>query len=165
MLKQIFSENFLQSETLTDPAQFDFDEYNKSPSRSNPKKMDIFDVVKVRKGAERWNTKNYPQTAQENKLILKNYIELCLYHKVTPLITIFPCTKLWQIFYSKQKFDELYYLIDELKSKYPIHFLDGLKINSLNEFEDFSDGEHLNDNGARKFSKAINQFIMNLEYK
>ena len=154
----------MKSEIISDPAQFNLDVYNKSPSRIEQKKMDIFDLTKTRKSAERWNNKNYPHTAAENKQILRNYFELCKRYSVTPIVVIFPVTKMWQEFFSKQKLDEVYSLLSELHKQYNFHFLNGLQYEGLIESQDFSDSEHLNDLGAKKFSKYINDYIMQLEY-
>ena len=65
--------------------------------------------------------------------------------------------------FSKQKIDEFYYLVCEAQKKHlSTVFIDGWKIQVFSD-EDFGDVDHLNFQGAAKFSTILNNIIENIE--
>lgn len=103
--------------------------------------------------------KNYYDTREENKNILKSYIEMLISKKIKPIIVIFPTSKYYASEFTENKKDEFYEIIQKFNNKYNIQILDHFYVE---EFDDncFCDVAHLNKFGASKFTKMLNDEII-----
>ena len=115
-----------------------------------------------RKRIDAWNDKNYPETVQENKKILDDYLTLCDENKIQPIMFLPPMTEGYKKYFSKQKLEEFFTLIVEVQSKHKsAKFFNGWSLTGFID-ADFMDVDHLNIYGAEKFSRALNDFIEQL---
>ena len=74
-----------------------------------------------------------------------------------------PMTEGYMRYFSKQKLDEFYYLIDSAMKKHSSAvFVDGWKLPGFSD-SDFFDVSHLNLQGSTKFSAILNDFVEQLE--
>ena len=160
-IEQIFNEDFLQ---LKDK-QFS-ETFSRSNYHNHADKLKVIDLpilMKCRKRAEVYKHRYFPETVLENKKIFFDYLELCQKHNVIPIVTVFPVTKIWREFFPKRLLDEFFVIISEARKKYHFHFIDKLNFDDHLETKDFIDADHINISGARKISKFINDYIMQLE--
>ena len=159
-MKQIFDDDFLQLKGIQCPENFNIDNYT---LRSSKKEMNIIDVMKCFRGIERWQNRYFPATVAENKKIFFDFLELCKRCNVIPILTIFPTNVIWRETFPKKLIDEFNVIISEAKRKYHFHFIDKSNFDDVIELKDFHDANHLNDSGANKMSKFLNDYIMQLE--
>jgi len=88
---------------------------------------------------------------------------LCEKNNARPIMFLPPLSKGFVKCFDNLKLDEFYYLVSQAQRKHPAAvFFDGWKLNNFS-YEDFSDGVHLNLNGAAKFSAILNNVIEQLE--
>ena len=160
-IEEIFDKNFLDVPDDFVPENFDFNVYNNQGYST--KIMEPSNLFEIRKNAEDWLEKRYPETVKENKKIFLDYLELCKNHNVIPIVTIFPVLNIYREFFPKQLLDEFYLIIEEARKKYNFHFLDKWNFDDHLELKDFIDSSHLNNFGAKKISNYINDYIMQLE--
>lgn len=110
-----------------------------------------------------WQNKSYPDTVKENVKILDDYLTLCEENNVRPIIFTAPMTYGYMKYFSKKKLDEFQYVIgNALKKHSTAVFFDGWKLQGVSDY-DFFDVDHMNIQGAAKFSTILNDFIENLE--
>ena len=160
-IEEIFDKDFLETPDDFVPENFNFDIYNNQGY--SEKVIALSNLLEARTNAETWSKKRYPETAKENKKIFLNYLELCKKYSVVPIVTVFPALNIWREFFSKQLLDEFYLIISEAKKQYEFHFLDKWNFDDQLNVNDFIDAVHLNNSGAKKVSKYINDYIMQLE--
>ncbi|MFC4403546.1 hypothetical protein [Gracilibacillus xinjiangensis] len=103
--------------------------------------------------------KNYPETVEENKLVLSNYLDFLQQKSIKPIIIICPVTKLYQSFAPSRFKEEFYEIMDELRKKYDFQLLDYFNSNAF-EDSDFYDPSHINNKGAKKLSLLLNKDII-----
>ena len=119
--------------------------------------------ISAREKFDIWKNKNFPETKKENIKILDDYLTLCEKNNVRAIMFLPPFTAGYIKYFSRQKLDEFYYLIREAQKKHPsAFFFDGWKLQGFSDM-DFEDLDHLNLNGAAKFSAIFNNFIESLE--
>ncbi|EKQ51115.1 MULTISPECIES: hypothetical protein [unclassified Clostridium] len=104
------------------------------------------------------SNKNYPKTVIENKRILSKYLKCLNSNGISVTIVIFPVTKYYSKNFDRRLKKEFYEIIEELNIDYDFTFLDCFNSNEFKDM-DFSDCSHLNVNGARKFTKILNEKI------
>lgn len=102
--------------------------------------------------------KNYPKTVEENKKIFKEYIEFLIKKNIEPIVVVFPASKYYIEFFSSRIKEEFSEIINEFQKEYNFKYLDFFE-NNLFEDRDFCDVSHLNKDGARKFTKLLNELI------
>ena len=109
-----------------------------------------------------WGRKSYPDTVAENKKILEDYLALLDSHEIFPILFLPPMMKEYQDGFCREKIDELFSFIYDLMKRHRFAIVDGWKMKGFIDY-DFRDINHLNINGARKFSKILNDLVMKLE--
>ena len=123
---------------------------------------DFESKLNLRGSAESWSNKYYVETKTENVQILDDYLTLCEKNNVCPIMFLPPFTEGYKKHFSKQKLDELHYIVREaLKKHREAIFLDGWDLPGFSD-EYFKDAAHLNIAGAAKFSAIFNAFIESL---
>lgn len=108
--------------------------------------------------AKKDSKKNYLQTVEENKRILKDYLNLLDKYNITPIIVVLPVTRWYRNEFSTIIKKEFYDIIFQLKKKNKFNFLDYFSDRSFSD-EDFFDESHLNKNGAKKLTLLLNKYI------
>lgn len=112
-----------------------------------------------------WAEKNYPDTRAENVQIFDDYLTLCEQNNIRPIMFLPPMTECYLKYFKKQRLDEFYYVVRQACKKHPIAvFLDGWQLRGLTD-KDFYDVDHLNIQGAAKFSMWLNHIIEQLDGK
>lgn len=110
-----------------------------------------------------WKDRYFPETLKENVKILDDYLTLCEENNVRPIIFTAPMTYGYMKYFNKKKLDEFHYIIaDALKKHSAAVFFDGWRLPIFSD-ENFWDVDHMNIQGAAKFSMILNDFIEKLE--
>ncbi|WML35467.1 chemotaxis protein [Clostridium sp. OS1-26] len=111
-----------------------------------------------RKQAELDCNKDYPKTVQENIQIFKDYLRFLKDNNIKPIVVVFPASKYYTEYFSKRIEDEFYCIINQVKKEYNFQYIDYFR-SELFDDDDFSDVSHLNNQGAEKFTKMLNEEI------
>lgn len=109
--------------------------------------------------AERDCNKNYPQTVEENKIIFKDYMNLLKENNIKPIIIIFPTTEYYYNFFSSRIENEFKRIMLQMSEEFDFEYLDLFRDNNFDNEKDFGDVSHLNNHGAQKIAKILNNFI------
>lgn len=118
--------------------------------------------LEARKIIDAWSKKYYPLTRDENVTVLDDYLTLCEANNIRPIMFLPPMTEGYMKYFSRQRLDEFYYLFGQACRKHPgAIFIDGWKLQGLTD-SDFHDVDHLNLQGAIKFSTFLNDIIETL---
>lgn len=104
------------------------------------------------------SNKNYPETVKENKEIFKKYLQLLKENNIKPIVIVCPTSKYYSKYFPKRLKDQFYTIINETRKQYDFQFLDYFD-SELFEDNDFYDVSHLNDKGAEKFTKLLNEKV------
>lgn len=116
--------------------------------------------IGARKRIDIWKDRNFPETRAENLKILDDYLTLCEENNIVPIIFLPPSTEGYKKHFSKQKLEECLAAVhDALHKHKTAKFLNGWQLQGLSDLTDFIDIDHLNINGATKFSYFFNDFI------
>lgn len=158
-IEAIFNENFLRADRLPIPTEFDLRTFPPDVwAQFTPLAR-----MNVRKDAEKWSTKRYPETLAENERIFDDYLSLLERHGVQPIVAIFPSIDAYREFFPKQLLDELHYILRRNGLGKRFLFLDMWNSDQMFGYDDFGDATHLNQVGNKKMSRFLNDYIMNLE--
>ncbi|NMM61478.1 chemotaxis protein [Clostridium sp. P21] len=111
-----------------------------------------------KKQAELDCNKNYPETVKENTQIFKDYLQLLKDYNIKPIVVVFPASKYYTTYFSKRIEDEFHSIINGVRKEYDFQYIDYFRLD-LFEDEDFADVSHLNDKGAEKLTKLLNEEI------
>jgi len=114
--------------------------------------------VRAKEQVVKETRKNYPETVDENKKILKDYLELLLMNSIKPIIVVLPTHKYYYSNYPDFMKEEFYSIIQEFSSMYKFQFVDYFDYKLFND-NDFCDMVHLNKNGAKKMTDILNNVI------
>ena len=157
--RSLFREEYLNYKMPIDDIEID----EVSVLRDWQKQYMTFDSrVDARKKIDVWKDRNFPDTREENIKILDDYLTLCEENEIVPIVFLPPMTEGYKKHFSKQKLDEFYFLIRAALQKHKTaKFVDGWQLQGLSD-ADFFDADHLNYNGAIKFSRFLNDFIEKL---
>ena len=161
-MELIFNEQYLNLFETLDKTNYPFDlDLNDlyKWKQSNNHSLDIPARFAARERAEAWNKKRFPLTVSENIKLLKECIKFCREKNAIPIIIIYPKSDIYLRFFSKQMIDEFYYILNKLKIEEKIHIIDYMRWKGV-DINDFYNVDHLNSNGAKKVSNAINNYIM-----
>ncbi len=105
----------------------------------------------------------HPETRDENIKILDDYLTLCEENNIRPVMFRVRTSDKYIKNYNKKLLEEFDIIVEQACQKHPsASFLDGWKWNDVT-YDDFYDHEHLNINGAAKFSTYLNNFIEQLD--
>jgi len=160
--------NFFRSEYFSfqmplEPFDMPFDINNPFYAKTTVLSMTPKSRLEARENIDTWTRKNYPETRDENIKILDDYLTLCEENHIRPIMFLPPTTEGYKKHFSRQKLDEFYYLVREACRKHSSAiFIDTWKLQGMTD-ADFCDVEHLNIQGAAKFSAYLNNFIEYLE--
>lgn len=102
--------------------------------------------------------KNYPNTVNENIMILSEYIEFLQERNIKPILLVFPTSKYYYNNFSDRIEKEFKTIINFLKKKYNFEFIDCFRCLEF-DYSDFRDVSHLNFKGGEKFTKILNDLI------
>lgn len=137
----------------------------KSDSWWNGMVSEVMDKGKIEKDKwiiERDCDKDYPETVQENTRILREYILLLKSKKITPIIVICPTSKHYHTDFSHRIKNEYKDIINKIKCEFDVEVFDYFDSNAFSD-EDFYHVSHLNKNGAMKFTKLLNDRLVNVK--
>ena len=155
--KSLFQEEFLD---LRLPVDAEIDCVHPLPNTVIH--MNLQQYMKARERIDIWQYRDFPETRDEYIKILDDYLTLCENNNVRPIMFLPPFTVGYKKHFNKKMLNEFYYLIHEAQKKHSSAiFLDGWQI-SFPDI-DFWDTDHLNIQGAAKFSTILNNLIEELE--
>ena len=120
------------------------------------------DYINIRNSFKDWDIKEYPETVQENREIVRNYLQLVISKGIIPILVMFPLTSYYNRYFSKKKFDEVRDFCKTVSGEYNVQFLD-LSGDERFYDGDFYDAEHLNSKGAAKVSKILSDVMFGSE--
>lgn len=121
------------------------------------KRLDARRIIDV------WIERNFPDTRAENVQILDDYLTLCEGNNIRPIMFQPPMTEAYTKYFNKQWLDEFYCIVRQACRKHPSAvFIDGWQLKGLTD-RDFYDVDHMNIQGAAKFSMWLNHCIEQLE--
>ncbi|OOM81655.1 hypothetical protein CLPUN_10180 [Clostridium puniceum] len=103
-------------------------------------------------------SKDYIETVRENKQTLKDYLQLLENNKIKPIVLVCPAIKYYTKYFSKRLEDEFHGIIKEIGQKYDFQYIDYFRSEEFDD-DDFLDVSHLNNKGAEKFTKILNEAI------
>jgi len=156
--RKIFSEKYLSTKIPLEP----FDLNDPFLVKGNLGVMTPYLRLISRKNIDTWGERFFPDTRDENVKILDDYLTLCEKNKIRPIIFLPPMSKGYVKFFNKQRLDEFYFFVNRATKKHPSAvFVDGFNLPFLTD-SDFADVDHLNAQGAAKFSTFLNEFIEGL---
>lgn len=156
-------ENFFRKEYLT--TQVSLKAFNINVPYGANSKFDtaMINPLDTNSGIHTWEGKYYPKARDENIKILDDYLTLCEENNIRPIMFQVPVTEKYILKFNKQLLEEFDTLIAQACQKHSSAiFVDGWKWNGLT-YADFHDHEHLNTQGAAKFSTYLNDFIEQLD--
>ena len=157
--RKIFRQEYLAAELPLD----NFDANNANLEKTPLHFINITARINARDKIDAWKERLFTGTVAENIKILDDYLTLCDNNKVRSILFLPPMTEGVIKYFSKKKIDEFYYLVNKATRKHPsAAFLNGWQLNYFSD-KDFYDIDHLNINGAAKFSAILNNFIETLE--
>ncbi|MDD7794389.1 nucleoside-diphosphate sugar epimerase/dehydratase [Clostridium sp. 'White wine YQ'] len=110
---------------------------------------------------ERDCNKDYPETVVENTKILREYILLLKSKKIKPIIVICPTSKVYYTNFSERIKEEYKSIMNKMKDEFDVEILDYFDSTDFLD-EDFYHISHLNKNGAIKFTKLLNDRLINI---
>lgn len=108
--------------------------------------------------ANKHSKKNYNKTVKENKEILEQYLKLLKSKNIIPIVIVFPVSKYYYPYFSKEMSIEFQQIIREMQSLYAFEFID-LFSSDMFVDNDFYDFDHLNKKGAYKVANFLNKVI------
>ena len=100
-------------------------------------------------------------TYNENKIILKNMIDLLIENNIRPIITILPFSKEYLKYIDGRYKEILLQVLDELSGNINLDFIDMNDIDIFTE-NDILNSDHLNHAGALKATVIMNEMMKNL---
>lgn len=144
----------LNSMDINNPYFAKFDEVRHISPQARLEARDIIDT---------WSEKVFPETCEENIGILDEYLMLCEENNIRPIVFLTPMTEAYIKYYNSQRLEEFYSLVEQIINRHhSAIFIDGWRVKFLSD-ADFYDVEHLNIEGAAKFSSFLNEIVEYLE--
>lgn len=156
--RKLFRESFLAAELDIEKLNLN----NVNLDKVEMANLDFKDRLTTRDRAEVWSkeSRTFLETRDENIKILNDYLTLCEKNNIRPIIFLPPMCEGYKKYFSKEKLDEFYQILEDAMKKFPdAIFVDGWKISQFTD-EDFFDPDHLNLAGAEKFSEILNNIIV-----
>jgi len=103
--------------------------------------------------------KHYPLTLEENKDILRQYLDLLNKKNIKPIVFVCPTTTVYQQCCPEKLESEFLSFIGDLGQDYSFQFLDYFRSAEFSDEEDFQDSSHLNIKGREKLTLLLNKDI------
>ena len=103
--------------------------------------------------------KRYPLTVQENREILRQYLDFLITAEIKPMILVCPVSKMYRNHASAEIMNEFQAIINDLNREFPFQFIDLFSSDAFDD-SDFCDPSHLNSKGAGKLTGILNSFLM-----
>lgn len=117
----------------------------------------------AREQIDSWKERSYPETFKEIVKILDDYLTLCEENNVRPIVFCTPMTYGYMKHFDKKILDAYHYVLRMAQEKHPhAVFFDGWRLQDFSD-DDFVDVNHMNIQGAAKFSAILNSIIEGLE--
>ena len=160
--RSLFREEFLSTKLSLQ----DFDVNNIFRAKTAMRTMTWKERIHGNEVIDAWNNqKRYPETLNENKKILDDYLSLCEKTGAFPVMFLAPATADFIKHFNKQLIDELCHLVYKAQQKHKDSiYINGWDLKFLSD-EDFFDPTHMNIQGAAKFSAFLNLIIEKLDKK
>lgn len=92
----------------------------------------------------------------ENGRLIEKIVGYLSKRNIRTVVVVFPFTKWYNYHINPQYREDIYQLLDNLEL--PIEFLDMNELDCFSD-SDFLDSDHLNDSGAEKATKVLNDFL------
>ncbi|RZJ29435.1 MAG: hypothetical protein EOO48_07500 [Flavobacterium sp.] len=96
--------------------------------------------------------------ANENRI--RSIVDYCKAHNIELFFLTSPVYKTYRETMPSERMARFHQLVAELKKQYGIHYLDSSSDPDF-KLTDFADDDHLNPDGAKKYSKKVDLFINN----
>lgn len=137
---------------------FDYDESHwlYMSNMVSEEKLYTLDKDKGKRQAEIDCNKNYPKTVEENIKIFDDYLELLKINNIKPIVVVPPVSKYYAENFSKRISDKFMSIISDRNGLF--QYIDYFE-SDLFEDSDFFDVSHLNEKGAKKYTKIIDLAI------
>ena len=112
-----------------------------------------------------YNLHEKQSTIERNLVYLQCIIEKCKERHVNVLLVTMPASRLYYDNIDSEQYEFMINVCQDFESRYPnVHHLNSLKDNRFDN-DDFFDGDHLEKNGAEKYSHVIDEFIRQISTK
>lgn len=98
----------------------------------------------------------HKESRLENGRLIEEIVEYLSKRNIRTVFVVFPFTKWYNQYINPQYKEDIYQLLDNLK--FPIEYLDMNELDCFSD-NDFLDSDHLNDTGAEKATKVLNDFL------
>ena len=128
----------------------------------NFSKLDINEKNSKGKYYASLHNKHYKhkKTRLENYSIFNNFIEFLVDNNVEPIVVVFPSTSYYNKYLIREYKDDFYNALNDIKKNHKqVKFIDLNNYNNLFDDSDFYDESHLNEKGAYKATKIINNLV------
>nr|NNM91500.1 hypothetical protein [Bacilli bacterium] len=131
---------------------------NPNEASSHVSINDIPNEWYAEKRAQQHSSNDYPDTRIEYQKIMKDYLELLKRKKIKPVMVIFPVHPLYRMNFDSKMIKRFYEIIDPISHQYDFQLIDGFAYSGVTK-RDFLDGDHLNSEGAAKFTLYLEKEI------
>ena len=160
-MQKVFRPSFLHFAKNVDDRGVDLYDLNGCKQLMNHT-VDVEAFLSIRSRVTRWDEKwEFPETEKENEALLVDYIQLCREHHVQPIVFTAPVTEICQQYYPKKSLDRFYTILRRVLRKTGAPFLDYFQTKGFG-FEECFDVDHLNMQGARKFTAMLDPAVMQI---
>lgn len=110
------------------------------------------------KRARQHSSNDYPETRIEYQKIMTDYLVLLKRKEIKPILVIFPVHPLYRINFDSKMIERFYEIIGPISKQYDFQLIDGFEYSGVTN-SDFLDGDHLNSEGAAKFTLYLESEI------
>ncbi len=102
--------------------------------------------------------KKHSESRQENGLLVREIAEYLNTYGIKPIFVIFPYTQLYNRYIDAEYKEDIFKLLDSLPVPV-VEYLDMNEYQDMFDDTDFLDTDHLNNQGARKATALLNEFL------
>lgn len=103
-------------------------------------------------------SKDYPKTVKENTIIFREYLQLLKDYNINAVVAVFPASNYYTKHFSSRIEQEFNEIINKVGEEYNFQYIDYFRSELFGD-SDFRDVSHLNQKGAGKFTKILNEII------
>lgn len=155
--------NFFNEKYLTKQLSLESFDVNIPYGAGSKFKSTMINPLGTNRGIRTWDGKYYSAARDENIKILDDYLTLCEENNIRPIMFRVPVTEKYIRKFNPRLLEEFDVLVEQSLNKHPdARFVDGWKWDGVT-YADFFDHQHLNVQGATKFSAYLNDFIEQLD--